>query len=668
MRETWVSTQQASEISGIGLRTLRKRCEAGKYLSRKEKKKPGPGRAGYMVALSCLPAEAQKAYKKTQKKEQIQLTLKELPEWARKKALERLEILSEWERYAQERGVGTSVCVQDFIREKLPGKVHYTTLYRWKSRYNRDGAAGAAPRWRNGREKFSENTISPKAKNLWFDLYLHQGRGSMSYCRKLVEQEAAQHGWAVPSYSTFKRLKSTIPLAVVMKLRESQKKYNDHALPYVHRDPTSLDAYQMVESDHTQMDVAVQMPDGTVGFPWLTVWLDIRSWKPLAWALVSQPSSDSINITARSMFMKYGIPGTPGVPGKEGGVHIDRGKDYRARRFLGSKKDIGKVNKHINAGLYEALGLRVHQAIAYNAKSKPIERFNGILKAEFDKFLEGYRGQDIKHRPDGLQKKMRDRKVLTFDKLKELLHLYIDIEYSENRPHYGKGMEGRTPNQVFAEHRGPMRVVDEEELALLCSPWPRSLQVRESGIDFLNAWYWPDDEKMQQEYFGKKVYVRFVEDDLTKVYLFSLEGRYLGLARCQDEARWGARENPQIEKVMRMRKNIHESVKTWEKDNIGETRLNPQERADLVVKNARKQAAAGFVDQVPEEKIPFRTPMAAIVKSAKDADAERKQSDRLLEAMHIDFQEIEEPLPPPLPSLDDESDEWLEQQAREVFE
>ena len=612
MKATWITTKEAAELLGITDRSVQRNCITGKYQVKTKKSKKG--REHFLIALSSLPEAAQKKYAGQEPKEEIKQDFSGLPDWAREKAIYRNTILTAWENFAAVKEDTPAGCVDDFIRESggLYGRLTRSTLYRWKKALDKDGVPGLAPRWKNGRKPLSDETFSQEAKDFAEDVYCHQGRVSMKQVYYKTRKAGRRKGWNVPSYDTFRRFIGSIPKSVKILTREGKKAYEDRAMPIIFRDPSKLEPLEVVESDHHQVDVAVRLPDGRVVFPWVTAWMDVRTRKILAWSLVTRPNSDSINISLRELILRYGVPGC---------VHLDNGKDYRAKLFTGGIERFSyRMNVDETEGIYKALGTRVSWAIPYNAKSKTIERFFKTFRTEFSLYMRGYRGKDTKERPENLAKQIKNNNIHTLESLKEALYCYFEVVYNEERVHTGKGMGKRPPNAVFYQDGGPVkRVVSEAELSLLCSRHPRPKQVEQTGIwmnDFQD-WYMPPIE-IQHKYFGRKVQIRYVEDDISKLYLFDMAGRYLGTADKKGEADWGM-DTEGYKKHMGYKKAVREA----DKSRLGRLdRMSDREREGLVVNPA---AARNFKEPELKKKVPVITKFSLVIEEEKKQDKRKKE-------------------------------------------
>jgi putative transposase len=581
---TWLSLHAAANLLGISSRTVKRKIASGELAG--SLRKEGKGKPAYYVELTSLPSEAQNKYESERSKAESRqkLSLSELKGWQRDLAFERLEVLSAWERFAEAEGQSMNASVNAFVehyRETNPDakiSISRGTLFRWRKTKEAHGPSGLAPAWTNGREAFSEGTISPEAKALFLDLWLDQSKPCVSTCFTLLKKEAREKGWVLPSYSTFKRIAVTTPQSVKYKLRYGNKKFEDRAVPYIERDIERLRSNEIWVADHHQLDVAVRRHDGTLGFPWLTMYQDVRSRKIVGFVLVSKPSSDSINICLHNAISEYGVPAQ---------VLLDNGKDFKSRWFTGEakgrrykiKEDSIKVshNQPLLKGIYGDLGIKLIWAIPYNAKAKQIESYFNVFERDFGKFMPGYRGRNTQERPERLKAEWREARVCDFDEIKEAVQRWVNF-YNEDRPHTGKGMSDRPPDKVYFSLLDKKRAVRDAELSLLFASCPESKTVKSMGIYHFRDWYF--NANLVAHNLNRKVFIRYSEDNVDKVYVFDEKGKYLCIAEKQSKGYFGMPEKD-FETLNRKKKNVREATKTWEKENIG-PRISPKQRMELV--------------------------------------------------------------------------------------
>jgi transposase InsO family protein len=616
--EKWLTTREAAATLKISCRAVKQNAAKGKYTT-KQGTTPN-GQQGYLIALSSLPVVAAiPAATALADKADI---LAGCSEKHKAEAFRRLDALQRWDKFARQTGRGQHEAAEDFCSLALGNETSRTTLYRWKRDFQAHGIAGLIPNWGNGKGAFDEALFQSEAKQRAQQLYLSPARPSCAAVFHLVAKEAALKGWQIPSYDTVKRFLQEIPAAARILLREGKKACDDKALPAILRTMDDLRAMEIIESDHHQMDVAVVDKAGNVFFPWLTIWFDVRARRPLGWILSSTPNSDGIRIAFMKTLMEYGVPLA---------VHIDNGKDYRAKVFRGERGRFkleevriqNDLQPSLIEGIYGSLGIKVHWAIPYNAKTKVIERFFRTLRTEFSVWFRGYRGKNTMEKPEILSRQRREKDVYAFDDFKLAVEKWVEVEYSQNREH--QGLDARTPNQVFAETRIEKRVIGDEEMLWLCSEHPRKLKVGRNGIYFMNDYYW--SEKLACEFLGENILVRYNDNDLSRIFVTDEAGRFIGFAEKRNPGTWNM-EAADYQKHLRMKKAVRESTMPYVE--IAKS-LPPAEREQLFVGLIKDDGAR--LPAAPERRVatPFTFPLEEEKKSREEA---RQVEARAQEILH----------------------------------
>ena len=92
-----------------------------------------------------------------------------------------------------------------------------------------------------------------------------------------LREEAELQGWTIPGESWLYRQWHNLAEIARAYHVEGAAGYEAKFAPYVPRDFTDLAALQVLCGDHSERDVLVRLPDGTLKRPWLTVWLDLRT-------------------------------------------------------------------------------------------------------------------------------------------------------------------------------------------------------------------------------------------------------------------------------------------------------------------------------------------------------------------------------------------------------
>ena len=144
------------------------------------------------------------------------------------------------------------------------------------------------------------------------------------------------------------------------------------------------------------------------------------------------------------------------------------------------------------------LGIRKVTTTPYHGQAKPVERFFRTLEERFGKMFYSYAGNDAKKRPEHMQK---TNKVLDKDKDIPSLEFYIEklteyISEYNNTAHYGEGMDGRTPNQVYSENLEIVRHIGDSNALRLLFGKTVERTVQKNGIAMYNNTFTNNDGKL----------------------------------------------------------------------------------------------------------------------------------------------------------------------------
>ena len=356
------------------------------------------------------------------------------------------------------------------------------------------------------------------------------------------------------SYPTFCRQVAQIPELVKTMARKGEEAYRNAEL-IIHRDLASIQVLDFLVMDHRVLDIFCLVPERRgwrLARPWVTCALDMRSRKFLGWCFVETPSSDSIATVLKQVFVNFGLPKA---------CYFDNGRDFRSQWFEGRKEQSRSAGAIADlpkkwAGVMESLGIRVHHALAYSARSKIIEPcFQNI--SGFDRSLPEFCGHKPGTRPERFGKLIKEheawvsgeRGTTPFRTIEEVARLYTDaIEDINERPHQGEGMrkvlpQGMgwyCPNEVWELGIGrvPRRSVPEEILQL-CFAKRRELSIRNGEVcaTFGGRQYHYRLEGNHMALLalnGRKVQLAFNPLDLGDAAVYHEDGQFIGLARCCD--------------------------------------------------------------------------------------------------------------------------------------
>lgn len=410
----------------------------------------------------------------------------------------------------------------------------------------------------DGVKQRGTRSIPALAKQMFKDEFYraHKPNIRLIYENILKVAEVKQWG-AMPSYSTFRRYAESLPKLARKLLRDCADRPRS-ILPYVRRDPTTLLAYHTIQSDHREIDVPVRCDTGCdicTGkkpkghFPIWTAFIDIRSRRILGSEIsIAAPTSELVLGAFRRVCDEYGLPCR---------VYLDNGSDYR-KAFGKRLRQQGMAgwdgpNEEQMRARFAPAGIEVVYALPYNAQAKAIERMFRTFRHRFDEDFEAYRG--TLGNKSALAKELyyRPSELPTLSELAYLLQLSVD-EYNA-RSHSGRGMEGRTPDQVFydPEIRMPRRKPDAAFAYLFFELLQGGRLVGRNGVEYQKRFYRLGSLRKHLEYFGERVDVRINPDDERVAIIYDRRtGTHICEASLLDEATYNTRDQITADLIARV--------------------------------------------------------------------------------------------------------------------
>ncbi|MCL2762217.1 MAG: Mu transposase C-terminal domain-containing protein [Treponema sp.] len=440
----------------------------------------------------------------------------------------RANLVSEWER--------TKLRKDDFIKaynagvvnlhlRQLLGEVSLRTFYRWVGDLGKTGIDGLTPRYSASSGGAGES-LRESEKALLQRFWLRDSRPTIQHALRLLKENDPT---STCTYNTARRYLQSLPPALADYHRLGRTAFANKHQPFMDQNIWQYKSLDVVVSDHHCLDCVV-MYQGKLIRPWVTTMQDYRSGKILGWCPSVSPSSLSIIAAYYMMVIQYGIPRK---------LLFDNGKDYRSE-LLNGKTATAKIctPEKLDAeqevyiqGLFYLVGSEVSFTLPYSGKSKGRqERYFGVLKEYFSKDVGSYIGGDTRERPEDSE--LYFRSINGMAKRNDVpqwesainglgsMIAYINDQIASN----GKGMDGKTPSQVFAENLpADVRYADRETLRLALSKGELR-HVRNSVVEINKACYYHPD---LIRYSGQRVMVRSMLITDTEVQVCNLEGRYL---------------------------------------------------------------------------------------------------------------------------------------------
>jgi hypothetical protein len=218
----------------------------------------------------------------------------------------------------------------------------------------------------------------------------------------------------------------------------------------------------------------------------------------------------------------------------------------------------------------------------------------------YDACFSTYTTGSVYTRPDETSEQMmRHRHLLRAGRVAESKHPLASrfilgclawIEEYNNTPHSGEGMDGRTPNDVFATEQDPTPkpMADLETLALLMSEFERR-EVHECAVRLNKRRYTPRPEDRaawaaMHERNEREILVAYVPGDPEYATALDLDGRFIASLEMEAFLRFAPNDpatQAQIGDSMEIRRHLEKStrkcIKTIEAEARAVGAKSPQE-------------------------------------------------------------------------------------------
>jgi transposase len=446
----------------------------------------------------------------------------------RNTAFLRANLISEWERSRLRKEDFITVYNSGALNPhllKLLGKISLRTFYRWEEHLRKTGLDGLTPRYASSSGGAGES-LSDAEKAMLQRFWLRDSRPTVAHAFKLLQENYPATNC---TYQTAQRYLKSLPQALADYHRLGRTAFNNKHQPFMDQNIWQYKSLDVVVSDHHCLDCVV-MYQGKLVRPWVTTMQDYRSGKILGWCVSVSPSSISIIVAYYMMVIQYGIPRK---------LLFDNGKDYRSEILNGKTRNakvctpakLEEDQEIYIQGLFYMVGSEVSFSLPYNAKSKGRqERYFGLLKEYFSKDIGSYIGSDTSERPEDAALYFRAingmAKRNDVPKWEDAVNAlgYVISNINDHFKSDGKGMDGKTRSEVFAENLpADVRYSDRETLQLALSKGELRY-VRNNVIEINKALYYHPD---LVNYSGQQVIVRSMLTTDAEVQICDLQGRFL---------------------------------------------------------------------------------------------------------------------------------------------
>ena len=235
------------------------------------------------------------------------------------------------------------------------------------------------------------------------------------------------------------------------------------------------------------------------------------------------------------------------------------------------------------------------------------------IKEYLSKGFVGYRGGKITERPEKLKNEIKNNQIMKFDDFKILFDRFIE-NYLNKKPSKGKVLQGKCPDELWAEEFTNKKVISRDALKLFCMRTTNNITIKRNGIfdSQLQISYWAEWMITEK---GRKVYIRRDINAYQEAWVFDAQtDEYLGKANANQPASFLA--NTDIEKS-EYQKQV--AIKNKEKKILQsyiKTKYNPTNE-DIVENLINSLDKVDFKSNVKVSKI-SNTKMDMVVKEEKN--------------------------------------------------
>lgn len=390
------------------------------------------------------------------------------------------------------------------------------TLFDWEKNYEAMGLSGLADNYGN-RKGASKVESRPEIKEFILGLIYH--RPDIN-CKLIMRSLRVKFDRAtLPSYRTIQNWVSKWKhenQSTLLAIKNPDAWRNKFQAAAGSQSEKIVRLNQRWEFDSTPTDIMLN--DGSrhniVGV------IDVYS-RRLKLLVSNSSNSHAVTSITRACLLEWGVPEE---------VKTDNGADY--------------ASKHMRR-VFDSLEIKQIFCQPFTPEGKPhIERVFKTFSHDVLEMLPGYIGHNVSDRKniearksfaDHIMGKAKNRtaEYLSAEQLQEFCDNWIKNYYMQE-PH--RGLNGKTPQSMIDNYDGEIRRIgNERALDILLSPTSGDglRTVTKKGIAIDNAYYDSHDLAL---YTGKQVKVLYSETEWGKIYVFSLEGKFICEAFCCERA------------------------------------------------------------------------------------------------------------------------------------
>lgn len=503
------------------------------------------------------------------------------------------QVIAGWEGYrppGMNRKEATAEYVQH-LQKIYPDKCKQFSegiLYRKSRNLKQMGEASLVDR--RGKHDGHKRAVPKVVFDIFEYYYLDQSKKSVQECITLTELEIKHHPEQYDQtllplasrYSFTREIERSIPVPVKKYYRLGQKAFRDECANYIERSYDDLHSNDIWVCDNHTFDIFVDGGESEKPIRvYLTAFLDVRSRKMVGWYVTDAPSSGATLQALRRGIEAYGIPKR---------IYSDNGREFLTHDIGGRGfRKSAKTDEHEPLTILQHLQIEFRTALVKNARAKIVERAFVDVKNCFSKLFNGYTGGTTAERPERLKTLGKHAgNFIAIDEFREYVDIFIQGWFNK-QPHSGRGMNGRTRDEVYAACLYEQRVAMPDELNLMMLRTGRMQTVnRGVRIKFYEQTLRFYSDELIIGHDREKVYVRYNPDDLAEVRVYDEQDRFLCTAQQVRTLSYFATKD-EVAEAMREQRTLERAVKGYKK----QKGIEADDALELVLREAESRMAAG---------------------------------------------------------------------------
>lgn len=585
MNNTYIDIKKIADVKGLkSTRSIRIAIQKGKYIAREVKVNGG---ISYEVLYSSLESEVQEKLEDEIIKSMVLISVENkvnfVSENAKLNALARVDIITAL--FNLRKKYSTKIEADEVFLDlynsgmylphiyKFVGSISIGTLHRWVKSYENYGTNGLLPQRKTTQQNEYNTILNNEMKQIFLKYLLYPNKFSIGKAINLTRHILEKRGYEnIPCNLTFRRFSEHFKKTNYSKwvlMREGEKAYHDKVEAYIERDISKLEVGDVLIADGHVLNFQIINPfTGKPTRATLVGFLDWKSTALVGYEIMMTENTQCIASALRNAILNLGL--IPKV------VYQDNGKAFKAKYFQHCDFDEAGFN-----GVYSNLGIKSVFARPYNARAKVIERFFLEFQEEFEKIMPSYIGTSIEDKPAWLKcgeklhrdmhKKLTNNYIPTVQEVIKYIDCWIDYHNSKPCPNNNQMTIKECLNSVQNQE------IDKNILNDLMMK-TETRTINKHGITFLGMHFRSDVLLDLRE----SVFIRYSLFDLSKIYVYSMKGEFLCVARQEEKIHPMANHLGTVKDMEEFKQRIQKQKRQFNKVKKDFLKYYPTEEAEVL--------------------------------------------------------------------------------------